>query len=274
MALVFYFPGKMGDALLQWPVAYQVARQRQGVQFEAWLDEGTCQPLVPLFEAQPCVSAVKLIPASEHYRCGGQPWQGKFTPEDHNQNEIHSLGMRSFPQRQITLQTLEWLPFEIDRQALALEPSLQVIAGETKNRLVLHGTFQSNAGAPAFWRLLNRIQGDLEGFEEIVFVGTPEERARAIELYPQWTEFDDHGSFLELAKLIAESRFVIGAGSSVVTLAGNLKVPSLRVHDPIGEAPRVLWSNLGPQQYNETERDLRRIWPEILASVTPKVVVA
>jgi len=67
---------------------------------------------------------------------------------------------------------------------------------------------------------------------------------------------------LDLAKFMAGASLVVGCGSSGVALAGALKVPCIRVHDPIGEAPKVIWSNLGENQLNDTEIGLRKSWPE------------
>ena len=61
---------------------------------------------------------------------------------------------------------------------------------------------------------------------------------------------------------MVNSRAVIGCGSSSVALAGALKVPCIRVHDPIGEFPRRIWDNLGDNQLNDTEIGLRASWPE------------
>jgi hypothetical protein len=61
---------------------------------------------------------------------------------------------------------------------------------------------------------------------------------------------------------MAASRCVIGSGSSGIALAGQLKVPSIRVHDPIGDAPKVIWSNLQEAHLNDTERLLRPEWPK------------
>ena len=54
---------------------------------------------------------------------------------------------------------------------------------------------------------------------------------------------------------------MIAAGSSVAALASVLHVPCVRVHDPIGEFPKVIWSGLGENQLNETELSLRKLWP-------------
>lgn len=273
--LTFSMPGKIGDALLQWPVAYHYARERNST-FDLWLDEKTLKPLVPLFLSQPCVTDCITAPGIEHWQCGGQPWDFGLKTEDHLEREFVHLGMREFPQRQITLQTLENARFDLEREPLSQEPSIFVRDPMTANRVVLHGTFTTHSsGTPGFWKLIHRIQSELkEMFEEIVFVGDPEERKRALEIYPDAKDFDDQGDFYRLAQLIAGSRLVIGAGSSVVALAGTLKIPCVRVHDEIGNHPRVLWSNLGPGQINETELELRKgRWEEFKDKhFQPKVI--
>lgn len=273
MSLVFTLPGKIGDALHQFPVAYHYCAMNE-TRCTLWLDEGTLKPLVPLFEAQPCVEKVELKGGITSYHMGGQPYDFGLKIADHLDHEIYHLGFRNFPSRQITLETFSQVPLKID------PPSTEACLVPTPstnpaNRLLLHGTFLSHAsGVPGFWRFLSLHRADLEReFSEIVFTGTPTERARALELYPDYAAFDDQGSYLKLAEHMARSRLVIGAGSSNVALAGALGVPCVRVHDPIGEAPKVIWNNLGPRQWNETEVELRRSWPQILSEMKEPVAV-
>lgn len=263
MSLVFTMPGKLGDAILQWPVAYHYCKQHE-TKCTLWLDKHTLEPLVNLFRAQPVVESVVLRGGIENWNMGGQPWDFGLETKDHLDHEIYHLGFRKFPQRQITLETLEQVPVHIVANKVAQEPSLFVGPIEQKNRLVLHGTFASHmTGSPGFWRFLFDRWAELRTlFEEVTFVGKPDEVQRALEIYPEASGFDDGGDFLVLAKHIAGSRLVIGSGSSVVTVGGALKVPTIRVHDPIGEFPRVIWSNLGDGQLNESERDLRKLWPQ------------
>lgn len=269
MSTIFTCPGRMGDALLQWPVAWAWARENKKP-FTVWLDRTTCAFLKPLLEVQPWVEAVELKDGIQHWQMGGQPWNFGLETADYEGHTVYHLGMRAFPQKQITLQTVEWVPIVSDTRALAEKPSLEVSGPATgadepvHDRLVLHGTFQTyHSGTPGFWRFLNARRAELEGlFSEITFVGTPEERKRALELYPAWSDFDDRRSALEVAWLMKHSRAVIACGSSMSHLAGALKVPCIRVHDPIGDHPRVIWSNLGANQTNETEQDLRKLWPE------------
>lgn len=272
----FWFPGRAGDTLLQAPVAAQWLKDHNE-QAEMWLDSGSCSKLADLFVAQSWVSKVELKGPSDTYTCGGQPWHGKFTTEEHVAYEIVPMGMRQFPARQITLQTALDCPLKVETARLATEPAFDVGPVEKANRVVLHGTFQSHmSGAPRFWRVLRDIRHDLEEtFDEVVFCGTPDERGRARELYPGdtcgpscvWADFDDHGSFLELARFFSGSRMVIGAGSSGAALGSVLKVPTLRIHDSIGEVAKSVWSGLGKNQWNETELELRAKWPAILEAV-------
>lgn len=264
MSLIGTLPGKIGDALMQWPVLNRYCIEN-GRKCTLWLDEKTLQPLVSLFEVQPTVEKVELKPGVEHYRCGGQPYDLGLKTADYVGHEVHHLGMRNFPQRQITLQTMNDANFHLrDKDALSQEPSLVVPEPITGDRVVLHGNFQSHmTGVPGFWKFLADRWEELgELFEERCFVGSDEEVDRALEIYPEGTGFKDHGNLLQSARLIAGSRVVIGCGSCIAVLGGALKVPTCRVHDPIGDHPKVIWSNLGANQINETERELRRLWPE------------
>jgi hypothetical protein len=266
----FFLPGKTGDALLQWAVA-DLYLKEQDEKAEVWLDQGSCKILVPLFEAQPRVTAVKLVGPSENYACGGQPWQGKFTTEQHIEYEIVPMGFRQFPARQITLQTALDFPFKVDTHRLATEVAFDVGPIEKKNICVVHGTFQSHtSGTPRFWKFFYDVQADLlAAFDRIVFTGSPSERARATELYhgDRYDQFDDHSSFLELARYMAGASLVVGSGSSGCALGSVLKVPTIRIHDPIGEHPKVIWSGLGDNQWNLTEVEARKAWPKLKRSL-------
>lgn len=274
----FYLPGKLGDACLEWPVADQHLRDRVE-QAEVWLDP-TCKALLPLFEHQPTVSAVKVVKPAQSYGAGGQPWHGDFTTEEHERYEIMSLGFRRMPERQITLQIAGEVPFKTDVRRLATEPGFVVPSQIKMNRLVVHGTFlfPHGSGCPTFWKVFHDVRHDLEDtFDEIIFTGTAEERARALELYPAGPEspygdFDDDGDFFKLACLMGASRMVMGSGSSGCALSSALKVPTLRVHDPIGEFSKSIWAGLGENQWNETFIGVRKVWPQILASVSRETV--
>lgn len=251
---------------MQWPVAYQWAKQTQKG-FTIWTDERSCKLVAPLFEAQPCVDKVEFKQGIEGYGCGGQPWHFGLGTKDLEGHTVYHLGLRSFPARQLTLQCLEDanLPISIDKATLSLEPSLSVGTVEPKNRVVLHGQpiCTHNRQTPQFWKFLYSIYPYLRGnFDEIVFVGDTADREIASRTYPDASTYDDQGNFLTLARLIAGSRLLIGGGSSVVTLGGALKIPTIRVHDQIGSHPKIIWSNLGDNQLNNTEMELRSLWPE------------
>ena len=259
MSLVFSMPGKIGDAILQWPVAYHYCREHE-TRCTLWLDENSLKPLVPLFEAQPCVEKVELKSGVTSYHMGGQPFDFGLKTEDYVSDEVHHLGFRKFPQRQITLETLTNVSLNIDADRIAHDPSLFLGPVKEHDRVVLHGAFASHqSGVPGFWRFLYDIHDELPS---MVFVGTAQERRRALELYSEAEEFDDAGNFLELARFIQGSKFVVASGSCVAALASVLHVPCIRVHDPIGEFPKVIWSGLGDNQLNETELSLRKLWPE------------
>jgi len=275
-------PGKKGDAILQWPVARQWSRQT-GKKFVLWLDETELKPLERLFASQDCVDHVEFKPGITSYHCGGQPWHFDLRTEDTLDHIVYHLGFRQFPERQITLQTALDVPVHIDTKELS-QPSILIPDPLVANRVVIHATFATHqSGTPKMWRFLRDIKADLEEmYDEIVFIGRAEERSRAKELYPGgtcgpecvWGDFEDGGDFYELARLIAGSRLVIGPGSCGVALAGVIGVPAIRVHDPIGEAPRVIWSGLGPWQWNEEEKALRAMWPEIRDQIKMKDLAA
>jgi hypothetical protein len=266
MALVFTFPGKIGDALMQWPIVHHYCKQNN-VKCEVWLDEKSLQPLGDLFKNQPCVEKVRFIPGIKNYGCGGQPFDFEMDNDVYLNNEVYHLGLRSFPSRQLTLEALEQVPLHLDTGKIASECSLYVPNPvKKKERTILHGNFLSHmSGVPGFWKFLNRVKNELPG--QKVFVGTTAELGRAKEVHPTFGKFEDNGSFLNVARIMVSSDLVVACGSSVAALAGALKVPCIRVHDAIGEHPKVIWSNLGPRQWNLTEKELRSEWKNIAAEL-------
>lgn len=266
MPTVMTMPGKLGDAVMQWPVAFHYHKQT-GEQVEIWMDEKTCRGLVPLFEAQPAVSEVKLIGGIENYGCGGQPFHFDLPTSAFAGNSVYHLGMRAFPVRQLSLQCLNdcKVPITVSPEDFAETPSLIVADVEHANRLVVHGqsVCPHNGSTPTMWRFLSLVRDELEDlFDEIVFVGSEADREVGLSVYPHWGQYDDGGDFLKLARLIAGSKCMIGVGSSPITIAGALKVPAIRVHDRIGnDAPKVIWNNLGSNQVNDTHIELRKTWP-------------
>jgi hypothetical protein len=263
---IFTFPGKLGDAIMQFPIAYWWAKQHDS-KFTVWLDK-SCKMVAPLFSAQPCVKKVEFKEGVVNYNCGGQPWHFDLNNSDFADRNVYHLGYRSFPERQLTLESLARsnVPVEVDVATLANVSAFEVPdRGEKVNRLVLHGqgVCPHSRTTPNFWKFLAAIRMELPSiFDEIVFIGSPQDREVGAIAYPEWKSFDDGGDFLKLAELMVNSRAVIGCGSSSVALAGALKVPCIRVHDPIGEFPRRIWDNLGENQLNDTEVGLRTSWPE------------
>jgi len=267
--VVFTFPGKAGDAIHQWPVAYWWAREH-GRKFTCWMDERSTKIVAPLFEAQPCVEKVEFKPGIEGYQCGGQPWHFDLPASDFQDREVHHLGFQNFPQRQLTLETLEnaHLGLDVTQDQLAEVPSIEA-PGESEgfsegDRIcLLHGqaVYSNTKGTPKFWAFVSDIAPELvDRFDRIVFVGSERDREVGKRIYPKWEAFDDHGSFLELARLMKMAKLVVGCGSSVVSLAGALKVNSIRVHDEIGDHPKVIWNNLQVNHLNLTETELRYEW--------------
>ncbi len=272
MKMTFTSPGKLGDCLMQWPLAFWWHRET-GQPFDFWMDEKTCKPLVKLIQAQPGVADVKLQPGIQGYAVGGQPWHFGFDGTEHQDRQITHLGLRAFPQRQLTLQCREdiALTLNVNQQDLAETPSLVVPELPKAKRLVLHGMgiCPHTKQTPGFWKFVAKQRHEFERrYDEIVFVGTPSDREIGLTTYPNWKEFDDHGDFLELGSYMKASEMVIGCGSSPIVLAGCLKVPAIRVHDDIGNAPKVIWSNLGSNQINETEFGLRQAYADFLQAVT------
>lgn len=270
MNVVFTMPGKMGDALMQWPIVHQYIKQT-GRRVDIWMDEKTCKPLVNLFKAQPGVDEVLLRGGIENYNCGGQPFHFDLDFFDLDLGDlgdrvIYHLGFRKFPERQGTLQSLQDSRTPITIPQDGWQPSLTVEAQQGPSTLVLHGQAVGthNGAVPQFWKFLSGIRHEVDGlFDRVVWVGAKSDREVGKRLYPKWQdEFDDGGDVLETAKLIAGAKAFIGCGSSMVVLAANLGIPAIRVHDRIGQdAPRTIWSNLGENQLNETEIGLRTEWP-------------
>jgi hypothetical protein len=222
--------------------------------------------VAPLFAAQPCVDKVEFKPGVEGYSCGGQPFHFDLDTKEFIERQVFHLGLRSFPVRQLTLECLAGarVPVSVDVDTLTDEVSLVTEPAEKRNRLLLHGqsVCAHNRTTPGFWKFLHGVREDLEArFEEIVFIGSESDREVATRTYPAWRTFDDGGDLKLMADYMAASQLVIGTGSSMAALAGALKVPCLRVHDPIGDVPKAIWGNLQRVHLNETENELRKLWP-------------
>lgn len=270
MSTVFTFPGKMGDALHQWPIAHHWHKQT-GKPFQVWLDEKTCKPLVNLFSMQPGVELVKLVEGVESYNCGGQPFHLNLPTSAFDEHTIYHLGLRGFPVRQLTLECLQTsrVPVTLSAETLATERSLVTASDDAPKpgvrMLVLHGqpAYAHTGTTPTFWKFLAGIRREIDDlFDGVIFVGAPRDLEVAERTYPDWRRFDDEGDLLRTANIVAHADCMMGCGSAPIVLAGLLRVPAIRVHDPIGkDAPKVIWSNLGEDQLNATEIELRKEWP-------------
>lgn len=272
--VVFTMPGKAGDSLHQWPIAYHWAKQHKR-KFTVWLDQQTCKVVAPLYANQPCVDKVELIGGVENWSCGGQPFHFNLPTSKFIDKTVYHLGLRKFPSRQLTLECMESskVPITVEQDVLSEEPSISSlhkngkIPPEKLNRLILHGqgVCPHTGTTPMFWRFIHRIKDEINQlFDEVVMVGSEDDREVAKRTYPEWRAQGDGGDFFILSKYMAQARCVIGCGSSVVSLAGAMKVPCIRVHDEVGQppVPKSIFSNLGKNQLNATEIELRELWPE------------
>jgi len=281
---VMTFSGKAGDALHQWPVAWWWAK-KTGQKFTCWLEEQTCKLVAPLFASQACVEKVEFKPGIENWNMGGQPWHFNLPTSEYENRTVYHLGLRSFPARPLTLEAFAQakVPVTVSHEELAHTPVFHVepmpcgvreIPGSAEaprplGRCVLHGQpiCIHTKSTPGFWKFLASIARQLDDdFNEIVWVGSSRDREIGLRTYPQWHQFDDQGDFLKLAQLMAGADLVIGTGSSVASLAGALKIPCVRVHDPIGDHPKRIWDNLAHNSINDTEAELRKTWPELRAT--------
>lgn len=263
--VVMTVPGKLGDAIHQAAIPYWYWREKV-VPVHLWLDENSLKPLVPLFEAQPWCASVTLKPGITSYHCGGQPWHFELDTAAYEGLNIFHLGLRGFPQRQLTLECLATanVALDVDPDTLAEYSPFQVEPIRPAKRLVLHGqgVCPHNRSTPSFWKFLARVWPELPTtFDEIAFVGSAEDLEVAASAYPDVERFADDGDFLKLAGFLAGSQAVIGCGSSVVALAQWLLKPTVRVHDPIASASKRIWDGLAKNQLNGTEYELRTEWP-------------
>jgi hypothetical protein len=217
---VFSFPGKAGDSIHQWPVAWWWAKEN-GKRFTCWMDERSCKVVAPLFAAQPCVEKVEFKPGIEHYNCGGQPWHFDLPASEYENVEAHHLGLRNFPQRQLTLEALHasQLGLSVTQDQLAETPTIEApgeVEGFSGPRTSASCTAKPSTrtprGTPKFWTFISDIAPELsEMFHRLVFVGNDRDREVAKRTIPMG-DHDDHGSFLELAKLMRWPSWSSAAG--------------------------------------------------------------
>lgn len=252
MALAVTFPGKMGDAILQFPVPFHHWRNT-GERFTAIFDK-SLRPLETLFRAQPCVEAVEYLDGVQTYVMGGQPWDfGKDKELRERFDKVYHMGFRTFPHCEISLFCMRYMPVAVSWDDLVHTQAFNIQNKDPKNRLVIHSTMIDHRGrTPKLWSVLQHSQDVIaEEFDEVVFVGSKAERDYACDVYPQWGQYDDNNDFLTLAQYVKDSRVVLGGGSCVVALAGGVHTPSIRIHDHvIGTEIVVCWTNVAPYTVN------------------------
>lgn len=251
-------PGKIGDFFHQWPIAYHWSKKHNR-KIHIGVDERMLRPLVPLIKHQPCVEDVWLLPGIEHYQIGGQPFDFGLSYQAYKQWEkIIHLGYREVPEKPLTLAVREWSGVEIPTKALKSECTLVGTRDpRPRNLLLLHGRRHDMYGEfPCFWKALWEVVDFLqEEFEEIKWVGTPSE-TRIAHKFPFTEVFEDRGDWIKLVDEMKDARMVMGVGGAMVALAGALKTPSIRIHDPVPGFRPEIFANFGERQWNlDTEAD-------------------
>lgn len=267
-------PGKIGDALLQWPCVYHWNRETGRRCVLGMPPE--LRVLDPLFRVQPAVEEIVFLEGIQHFGLGGQPYDfGLRGDQTARWGAVYHLGFRAFPDRPVPVVTRKYLDFKASDEALCHEPSLR--APEPRKDLgsnfaVLHALYNS-----ALLRTVRDLREDLEAcFDRIYLVGLPKEQAffqRGLQgldgtLSDTWVAYPDTPSYLEVANLLAAARVTLDATSSIACLANALKVPCLVAHHQrhIGTA----FHNTGPGQVNldyrsapaEVRRALQRFTEE------------
>lgn len=252
MAVAVTFPGKIGDAILQFPCVYHFHRVH-GEKVTAIFDP-SLRPLETLFRAQPSIEGIEYMDGVTSYVCGGQPYDfGKDAELRARFEYVFHMGFRSFPHLEITAYALRQIPVPVSWVDLVEMQPFAVAEKDPRNRLVIHGTLLTHQGrTPYMWTVLHHAREFIKGeFDEVVFVGSQKERDYAKSLYPEWDTFDDQNDFLTLAQYLKDSRLVLGGGSCVVALAGGVHTPSVRIHDHVvGTEIVVPWTNVAPRQMN------------------------
>lgn len=250
--VLFTLPGKIGDAFHQYPIAYHWHLKHQE-KFHLGLDMNMLAPLAPLFAAQEAVEKVWQLPGIESYHMGGQPFDFGFPHEAYKVwDKVYHLGFRAPAEKPITLATRDLVDYPINTKKLK---EVRTLFGsrppQPRNLLLLHGSRHEMYGeTPLFWKaIVDTWDLLVDEFDEIFFIGTSADR-RIARRWADAEEFDDAGDWLKLVDFMQDARLVMGGGSSMVSLAGALKVPSIRIHDPMpGWRPEV-FTNFGPYQWN------------------------
>lgn len=249
--VLFTFPGKLGDALHQWPIAKTWAEEN-GQQIEVGLGR-TAWPLKALLASQPCVSMVHLLEGITNEDNGGQPWHFGWGEYDKREWElVFHLGFRGFPTRGLMRETYGLVatghpdyyrplktPFEQIWATPSVEPYWRPPEGVLLP-LILHGT----KTRPTFYKAMIRCWRILEkNFSPIVWAGKPDE-------WPQPATFQGDGlPIVEVAQRISYSGLVFAASSGIAALAGAQGAPCIRIGEP-QLLPHEIWNNPGPNQWS------------------------
>jgi hypothetical protein len=241
----FTFPGRMGDLLMQWPVAYQW-HKKTGEQFRVVTCEHWNMPrMLPLLETQKCVAEVTVMSGIiNDDSCGGQPWHFNLKEDP----DYFHMGYQDRPNMQLTDFTLKYFPEPLDRDAVLNEASLDMGERNPQNYCVFFAKPHQN------WETaLELMQKVTDRFDKVYVIGLPEDLSYICQNVPDtcWQKWHNVDSktpdLLSDARLIRDARVVITINSLVPTISNVLKVPTVVVHRA---QPFQTYSNTGPNQFN------------------------
>lgn len=271
MKTLWTFPGKIGDALLQFGVA-AAWMQQTGESIDVRISEGV-EPIGGLLKAQPGVASVEVMTnAITSYHMGGQPWDFGLGEAVEGYDKVFHCGFRRFPTHQITRFTRDELGLtEITDEDLATEYLLNPGSEpQVANRLLIHPRrIGQNGGDPLFWKVMTQLLADdiASLFNSVYVIGTREERLDARSRLDLGLALTDDGDWAKLADILSTSAMLIDAGSGIAPLAGALGTPTIRIHDDIMGQPKEIWDNPQPwfmnidENYNtEAVYDFIRRW--------------
>lgn len=238
--VLFTFPGKMGDALHQWPIARQWALEND-TKIEVGLGR-TAHCLAELLTQQSVVKEIRLLGGIKNEDNGGQPYDFGWGDDRKEWDEVFHLGFRNFPTRGLMRETYDLVPLKASFEEVWNTPSIEPFWKPPEGvlrPLILHGT----KTRPEFYKAMIRCFRILEKhFQPIVWAGRPDE-------WPQPADFDGDGlPIVEVANRISYSGLVFAASSGIAALAGAQGAPCIR----IGEKhllPSEIWDNPGRFQW-------------------------
>jgi len=239
--VLFTFPGKIGDALHQWPIARQWAEEND-TQIEVGLS-AKIQPLAGLLLKQPYVSRLHLLPGITSDDVGGQPWDFGWKADKKEWDEVFHLGFRDFPREGLMRHVYEraGVPLKASFEDVWSQPSIEPFwVGPVGNLpCVLHG----NKARPSYYKALVKCLPVIsKTFDPLCWAGSADE-------WPLGADFKGNGLPLEtVAEHIAHCALVFAASSSIAALAGAQGAPCLRIGEP-HLIPQAIWDNPTSMQY-------------------------